>query len=79
MVARIISQVSPDEFPEGRRFAIESAGLSALTQMEWALRRAGDNGKYDLNGSSPEINREINAFTLGMCLTSAGINIKHSG
>lgn len=59
IVARIISQVSPDGFPEGRRFAIESAGLSALTQMEWALRRAGDNGKYDLNGSSPEINREI--------------------
>lgn len=58
-VAGVIAKASPDDFPEGRRFAIESAGLSALTQMEWALRCAGENGKYDLTGSSLEMNREI--------------------
>lgn len=57
--ADVISKVPPENFPEGHRFAIESAGLSALTQMEWALRCAGENGKYDLSGSTPEINREI--------------------
>ncbi|MBO7329413.1 MAG: HAD family hydrolase [Lentisphaeria bacterium] len=61
MVEKIqnISRFAPEDFPEGRRFAIESAGLSALTQMEWALRCAAENGKYSLEGSSPEINSRI--------------------
>lgn len=58
-IAAVIARKNPDEFPEGRRFAIESAGLSALTQMEWALRCAGEVGKYDLCGTSAEVNREI--------------------
>lgn len=32
-------------FEEAHRFSIESAGLSALTQMEWAIRGALQNGK----------------------------------
>lgn len=32
------------DFEEAHRFSVESAGLSALTQMEWALRRAIQNG-----------------------------------
>jgi phosphoglycolate phosphatase-like HAD superfamily hydrolase len=58
-IAAVIARENPDEFPEGRRFAIESAGLSALTQMEWALRCAGEVGKYDLCDTSAEVNREI--------------------
>ncbi len=57
--AENIARHLPEEFPEGKSFAIESAGLSALTQMEWALRRAGENGLYPLDGSSPEINSTI--------------------
>ena len=29
-----------EDFSEARRFAVESAGLSLLTQMEWAVRNA---------------------------------------
>ncbi|MBE6402906.1 MAG: hypothetical protein IKD10_06335 [Lentisphaeria bacterium] len=49
--AKAIAGHSPEEFPEARRFAIESAGLSALTQMEWALRmsRRLDNTSTELN------------------------------
>jgi len=57
--AAVIARFSPEDFPEGNRFAIESAGLSALTQMEWALRRAGENGLYPLEGSSPETNSAV--------------------
>ena len=49
--AKAIAVHSPDEFPEARAFAIESAGLSALTQMEWALRmsRRSTNTSCELN------------------------------
>lgn len=57
--AKNIARHQPEEFPEGNRFAVESAGLSALTQMEWALRRAGENGLYSLAGSSEKINSAI--------------------
>ena len=52
--AKAIALHSPDEFPEAREFAIESAGLSALTQMEWALRMS-----RRLNGESSELNEKI--------------------
>ncbi|MBQ7206288.1 MAG: HAD family hydrolase [Lentisphaeria bacterium] len=43
-----------ESFPEARRFAVESAGLSALTQMEWALRMA-----RRLDGKSGDVNERI--------------------
>ena len=41
---RIISLTGTKPLPDTDKFCIESAGLSALTQMEWALRRAIDAG-----------------------------------
>jgi len=58
-MAKIMSRYDPAEFPEGHRFAIESAGLSALTQMEWALRRAAQNHRFALPGEKPEVNDAI--------------------
>lgn len=43
-----------EDFAEAHRFAVESAGLSALTQMEWALRCA-----RRLTGESSPANEEI--------------------
>jgi len=37
---RLIEACGTKELPETDRFCVESAGLSALTQMEWAIRRA---------------------------------------
>ena len=53
-IAAQIRQHREESFPEARRFAIESAGLSALTQMEWALRMS-----RRLNGKSSEMNEKI--------------------
>lgn len=49
--AEAIKNYSPADFPEAERFAVESAGLSALTQMEWALRmsRRVQNKSSSLN------------------------------
>ena len=58
-MAEQISTRQPEEFPEGFRFAVESAGLSALTQMEWALRCAADRDKLELPGLDKELNRQI--------------------
>lgn len=41
---RIIAMTGTRPLPETDAFCIESAGLSALTQMEWAIRRAIENG-----------------------------------
>ncbi len=53
-VAKAIALHQDEDFAEARRFAIESAGLSALTQMEWALRMA-----RRLDNSSDELNEKI--------------------
>ncbi len=58
-MAEIMARRDPAEFPEGHRFAIESAGLSALTQMEWALRRAAQHGRLELPGETPAVNDAI--------------------
>ncbi len=39
-VRRLAAQAGSRPLPETDAFCVESAGLSALTQMEWALRRA---------------------------------------
>jgi len=37
---KLVNRVGKEETDETRRFCVESAGLSALTQMEFAVRRA---------------------------------------
>lgn len=41
---RLIGRTGAAALPETDRFCVESAGLSALTQMEWAIRRAIEEG-----------------------------------
>ncbi len=38
-IARLVSLCAVEPLEETDRFCVESAGLSALTQMEWAIRR----------------------------------------
>ena len=47
-LARLISITGNKPLPETDRFCVESAGLSALTQMEWAIRRAVEEGKISV-------------------------------
>lgn len=42
-----------------RNFAVESAGLSGLTQMEWVLRSALEAGRISGISFDQRINREI--------------------
>ena len=42
--ARLIAAAGTKPLPETDRFCVESAGLSALTQMEWSIRRAVEEG-----------------------------------
>lgn len=55
-IERLISLCGVESLEETDKFCIESAGLSALTQMEWAIRR-----NQELNNSkfSSETNSEI--------------------
>lgn len=58
---RLIEQCGTEVLPETDRFCVESAGLSALTQMEWAIRRAVEEGTVkiscDMNTNSEIIKR----------------------
>ncbi len=45
---RLIGQCGTRLLEETDRFCVESAGMSALTQMEWAIRRAVEEGKVDV-------------------------------
>ena len=45
---RLIDAAGTKPLPETDRFCVESAGLSALTQMEWAIRRAVVEGKVSV-------------------------------
>ena len=47
--ARLIEAAGTKPLPETDRFCVESAGLSALTQMEWSIRRAVEEGKIAVN------------------------------
>ena len=42
---RLAEKAGKTRLPETDKFCVESAGLSALTQMEWAIRRAIEEGK----------------------------------
>lgn len=56
---KIIAATGTRLLPETDRFCIESAGLSALTQMEWALRRAIDAGHADVACDREDNRRKI--------------------
>ena len=55
---RLIDEAGKKPLPETDKFCIESAGLSALTQMEWAIRRSVEEGKINVN-CDLEANSEI--------------------
>ncbi len=58
-INRLVSLCDTEKLEETDRFCIESAGLSALTQMEWAIRRNQEltNGKYNSDINSQIIKR----------------------
>ncbi len=45
---RLIDAAGTKPLPETDKFCVESAGLSALTQMEWAIRRAVQEGTVSI-------------------------------
>ena len=51
-VKRLILLAGKRELPETDAFCVESAGLSALTQMEWAIRRSVQEGRITVNCNS---------------------------
>lgn len=51
--------------PETDEFCVESAGLSALTQMEWALRRAVASGAVFVNCDLKENEEKIRRIKAG--------------
>lgn len=55
---RLIEECGTKVLPETDRFCIESAGLSAHTQMEWAIRRAVEEGTVKIN-CDMKLNSEI--------------------
>ena len=54
---RLIKLAGTRALPETDRFCVESAGLSALTQMEWSIRRAIEEGRVRLD-CDPSANSE---------------------
>lgn len=46
---RLIEEAGTRPLTETDRFCVESAGLSALTQMEWAIRRAVEEGNVKVD------------------------------
>lgn len=58
-INRLVSLCDTEELEETDRFCVESAGLSALTQMEWAVRRNQEltSGKFDSPVNSEIIKR----------------------
>lgn len=55
---RLISLAGTNKLPETDQFCIESAGLSALTQMEWAIRRSVQEGNIEVDCDT-ETNSQI--------------------
>lgn len=62
---RIIDLTGTKPLPETDSFCIESAGLSALTQMEWAIRRAIDRGHIEINCDKEDNRRKIEMIRKG--------------
>lgn len=55
---RLIEAAGREPHEETDRFCVASAGLSALTQMEWAIRRSIENGKIQVK-CDKSVNSEI--------------------
>jgi phosphoglycolate phosphatase-like HAD superfamily hydrolase len=64
-VQKIISLAGTQPLPETDSFCIESAGLSALTQMEWSIRRAIDKGHIDIPCNKEENRLKIEMIRRG--------------
>lgn len=58
-VRRLVDAAGTKSLPETDRFCVVSAGLSALTQMEWSIRRAAENGRLPV-----AFDRETNAVII---------------
>ncbi len=63
-VRRLVNQSGSKVLEETDSFCVESAGLSALTQMEWAIRRGIESGsipaqRVGLDAKGMEVNSEI--------------------
>lgn len=63
-VSKLIKMVGIEKLEETDKFCVESAGLSALSQMEWAIRRAIENKTISpldlqLDGDSIENNSYV--------------------
>jgi phosphoserine phosphatase len=56
--AALIGRVGKEPLPETDRFCIESAGLSALTQMEYGIRRAIELGNVPEGALPPLTDRQ---------------------
>ena len=62
---RLIAAAGTKALEETDRFCVDSAGLSALTQMEWAIRRAIEEGRVKTD-CDPDVNRyKIGAIHAG--------------
>lgn len=64
-VKKLVSLAGTKPLPETDSFCIESAGLSALTQMEWAIRRAIDRGHIDVPCDKEENKTKIESIRKG--------------
>ncbi len=62
---RLIAMAGTVSLPETDSFCIESAGLSALTQMEWAIRRAIAKGHISIPCNQEENRRKIELIRQG--------------
>lgn len=62
---RLISLSGTRALPETDRFCVESAGLSALTQMEWAIRRAVEEGRVRTDADAGANRFKIRAIRAG--------------
>lgn len=63
---RLISLAGTKVLPETDQFCIESAGLSALTQMEWAIRRAVQEGNIEVCCDKPTNSQIIERINNGI-------------
>jgi phosphoglycolate phosphatase-like HAD superfamily hydrolase len=64
-VKKLVSLAGTKPLPETDSFCVESAGLSALTQMEWSIRRAIDKGYIDIPCNKEENRRKIELIRQG--------------
>ena len=64
-VKNLVDLAGTKPLPETDSFCIESAGLSALTQMEWAIRRAIDKGHIDVPCDKEQNRRKIEMIRKG--------------